>query len=67
MMKEEKPMHMTFVRDFDWRPPENPRVRIWARAGKTYDNIRRAMGEAAIAAGAGFKVPAPRRPRQAAK
>jgi len=45
-------MHVRFLRDFDWHPPEKHRqVTIVFKAGKTYF-VRRACARDAIAAGA---------------
>ena len=53
-------MRVLFSQDFDWTPPEQPLVTIAALAGEE-KTVRRAMGEAAVAAGKGQEVPAPKR------
>jgi hypothetical protein len=44
-------MHVQFHRDFDWRPPERPRVVIAFKGGQRYF-VRRRCADAALAKGA---------------
>ena len=53
-------MRVRFSQDFDWTPPEQPLVTLAALAGEE-KTVRRAMGEAAIAAGKAVAIDAPKR------
>ncbi len=53
-------MHVKFTEDFDWVPPEAPRSCVAYKAGWS-GSVRRACGEAAIAAGRAVKIATPRR------
>jgi hypothetical protein len=57
-------MWVTFNRDFDWKP--TAQVTITYRAGRQ-ENVTRAAGEAAIAAGAAEEAKAPARKAKASE
>lgn len=63
MIKEgEEVARVTFLRQYDWRPPEAAHIVMSFKAGKTY-TVRRVCAEEALSKGAATSSPRARRRR----